>query len=135
MFSKKLLDGASDSCICVPMKKALVTGAAGFIGANVVRELLEEGVEVRALIKPEENTQNLEGLHVERVEGDVLEAASLKKAIQGCDTPSHLAAIYKLWLPDPQAIYEVNIRGGNYMLLTARDDQVRAPTDEGAAGI
>jgi dihydroflavonol-4-reductase len=103
------------------MKKALVTGAAGFIGANVVRELLEQGVEVRALIKPEENTQNLEGLHVERVKGDVVEPPSLKKAIQGCDTLFHLAAIYKLWLPDTKPIYEVNIRGGNYMLLAARD--------------
>jgi dihydroflavonol-4-reductase len=103
------------------MKKALVTGAAGFIGANVVRELLEEGVAVRALIKPEENTQNLEGLDVDRVEGDVLDPASLTKAVQGCDTLFHLAAIYKLWLPDPQPIYEVNLRGGNYMLLTARD--------------
>jgi dihydroflavonol-4-reductase len=103
------------------MKKALVTGAAGFIGANVVRELLEEGVEVRALIKPGENTQNLEGLDMERVEGDVLDPASLARAIQGCDTLFHLAAIYKLWVPDPRLMYEVNIRGGNYMLLTARD--------------
>jgi dihydroflavonol-4-reductase len=103
------------------MKRALVTGAAGFIGANVVRELLEEGVEVRALMVPEENTRNLEGLDVERVEGDVLDPANLKRAIQGCDTLFHLAAIYKLWLPDPRPIYEVNIRGGNYMLLTARD--------------
>ena len=107
------------------MKKALVTGAAGFIGANVVRELLEEGVEVRTLIKPGENTQNLDGVDVERVEGNVLDPASLKKAIQGCDTLFHLAAIYKLWLPDPRPMYEVNIRGGNYMLLTARDAGVK----------
>jgi dihydroflavonol-4-reductase len=103
------------------MNNALVTGAAGFIGANVVRELLEEGVAVRALIRHGENTQNLEGLDVERVEGDVLDPQSLKKAVRGCDTLFHLAAIYKLWLPEPRPIYEVNIRGGNNMLLTARD--------------
>jgi len=103
------------------MKKALVTGAAGFIGSNVVRELLGEGVEVRAMIRPGENLRNLEGLDVERVEGNVLEPDSLRPAIQGCDTLFHLAAIYKFWLENPRDIYEVNIRGGNYMLLCARD--------------
>ncbi len=103
------------------LKRALVTGAAGFIGANVVRELLGEGVEVRALIKPAENTQNLDGLDVERVEADVLEPSHLKKAMRGCDTLFHLAAVYKLWTRDPRPLYEVNIRGGNYVLLTAGD--------------
>ncbi len=103
------------------MKKALVTGAAGFIGSNVVQELLNEGVEVRALIRPGENLRNLEGLDVERVEGNVLDPDSLRAAIQGCDTLFHLAAIYKFWSENPREIYEVNIRGGNYMLLAARD--------------
>jgi dihydroflavonol-4-reductase len=103
------------------MKKALVTGAAGFIGSNVVRELLKEGVEVRALIRAGENLRNLEGLEVERVEGNVLDPDSLRGAVQGCDTLFHLAAIYKFWSENPREIYEVNIRGGNYMLLAARD--------------
>lgn len=106
------------------MKKALVTGAAGFIGSNVVRELLKEGVQVRALIVPGENLQNLEGLDVEHVEGNVLEPDSLRKAIKGCDTLFHLAAIYKFWHPEPRKIYEVNIRGGNYTLLVAREAEV-----------
>jgi len=103
------------------MKKALVTGAAGFIGSNVVRELLKEGVEVRALIRPGENLRNLDGVDVERVEGNVLEPDSLRSAIKGCDTLFHLAAIYKFWMENPRDIYEVNIRGSNYMLLAARD--------------
>lgn len=103
------------------MKKALVTGAAGFIGSNVVRELLQEGVEVRALIRAGENLLNLEGLDVERVEGNVLDPDSLRRAVQGCDTLFHLAAIYKFWSKNPREIYEVNIRGSNYMLLVARD--------------
>ena len=103
------------------MKKALVTGAAGFIGSNVVRELMAEGVEVRALIVQGENLRNLEGLDVERVEGNVLDPDSLRKAIQGCDTLFHLAAIYKFWSPEPRQIYEINIRGSNYMLMVARE--------------
>jgi len=103
------------------MKKALVTGAAGFIGSNVVRELLREGVEVRALIRAGENLRNLDGLDVERVEGDVLDPDSLRGAVRGCDTLFHLAAIYKFWSENPREIYEVNIRGGNHMLLAARE--------------
>ncbi len=106
------------------MKKALVTGAAGFIGSNVVRELLEEGVEVRALIRPGENLKNLEGVDVERVEGNVLEPDGLRKAVKGCDTLFHLAAIYKFWSENPRDLYEVNIRGGNYMLMAAREADV-----------
>jgi dihydroflavonol-4-reductase len=106
------------------MRKALVTGAAGFIGSNVVRELLSEGVEVKALVQRGENMRNLEGLDVERVKGNVLDIESLRKAIRGCDTLFHLAAIYKFWTPDPRHLYEVNIRGGNYMLMAAREADV-----------
>jgi len=101
------------------MKKALVTGAAGFIGSNVVRELLAEGVDVRALIRRGEDLQNLEGVDVERVEGDVLDPESLRRAVKGCDTLFHLAAIYKFWSPEPRSLYEVNVRGSNNMLMVA----------------
>jgi len=102
------------------MKKALVTGAAGFIGSNVVRVLLEEGVEVRALIRPGEDVRNLQGLAVERVEGDVLEPAGLDRALKGCDTLFHLAAIYALWLKDKGRIFEVNLQGSRNLLWAAR---------------
>ncbi|MDT8273463.1 MAG: NAD-dependent epimerase/dehydratase family protein, partial [Desulfomonilia bacterium] len=93
------------------MKKALVTGAAGFIGSHVVRDLLGEGVEVRALIRPGENTMNIDGLDVEQVTGDVLDPDAVASAITGVDTVFHLAAIFSIWMEDWSRIYEVNLQG------------------------
>lgn len=101
------------------MKKALVTGAAGFIGSHVVRELLDAGVEVKAMIRPGENTQNIKGLDCEQVIGDVLDQGAVEKAMQGVDTLFHLAAIYAIWMKDWSRIYEVNIQGSRNVLWAA----------------
>jgi dihydroflavonol-4-reductase len=101
------------------MKKALVTGAAGFIGSHVASQLLDANVEVRALIRPGEDTANLDGLEVERIEGDVLDAEKVKQAVSGVDTVFHLAAIYAIWMPDWSRIYEVNIQGSRNVLWAA----------------
>jgi dihydroflavonol-4-reductase len=98
------------------MKKVLVTGAAGFIGSHVVRELLAENKEVRCLIRPGENTRNLKGLDVEKVQGDILKASAVEKALDGVDTVFHLAAIYSIWMKDWSRIYEVNIQGSRNVL-------------------
>ncbi|MDA8137726.1 MAG: SDR family oxidoreductase [Desulfobacteraceae bacterium] len=101
------------------MKKALVTGAAGFIGSHVVQELLKENVAVRALLRPGENTRNLDGLDIERMEGDILDKAAVAKAIQGVDTLFHLAAVYAIWMKDWRGIYEVNLQGSRNLLWAA----------------
>ena len=106
------------------MKKALVTGAAGFIGSNVVRVLLEEGVEVRGMILPGENQRNLAGLEIEKVEGDVLDPSSMDRALKGCDTLFHLAAIYQIWLKDRSRFFKVNLQGSRNMLWAAKRAQV-----------
>ncbi len=98
----------------------LVTGAAGFIGSNVVRVLLEAGVQVRAMIVPDENQRNLEGVEVEKVEGNVLDPPSLDRALKGCDTLFHLAAIYSIWKKDRAIFYKVNLQGARNMLWAAR---------------
>jgi len=98
------------------MKKVLVTGAAGFIGSHVVRELFSRNVEVRCLIYPGEPMMNLEGLDVEKVIGDVLDSKSLHAALDGVDTVFHLAAVYAIWLRDWSRIYEVNIQGSRNVL-------------------
>jgi len=102
------------------MNKALVTGAAGFIGSNVVRELMDENVNVRAMVLPGEDIRNLAGLDVEVVEGNVCDPSSLDAALKGCDTLFHLAAIYALWVPDRKIFYDVNLQGSRNMLWAAR---------------
>jgi dihydroflavonol-4-reductase len=102
------------------MNKALVTGAAGFIGSNVVRELLKEGVEVRALVLKDEDQRNLEGLDIEKVEGDVLDPEGFDRALRGCDALFHLAAVYKIWHKDRSVFYKVNLQGSRNVLWAAR---------------
>jgi dihydroflavonol-4-reductase len=107
------------------MKKALVTGAAGFIGSHVVRELLSEGVSVRAMVMPGEGTRNLDGLDVQIVQADVLDRSSVEKAMKGTDTLFHLAAIYAIWMRDWKNIYEVNLAGTRTVLGAALDAGVK----------
>lgn len=101
------------------MKKALVTGAAGFIGSHVTRQLLDQGVEVRGLLYPGEKRDNLQGLDVELVEGDICDADAIRPAFKGVDTVFHLAAIYAIWMPDWSRIYDVNMLGSRNVLWAA----------------
>ncbi|HEY0133821.1 MAG TPA: NAD-dependent epimerase/dehydratase family protein [Nannocystis sp.] len=100
----------------------LVTGAAGFIGHHVVRLLRAQGRQVRALLRPGEDARNLDELAdpgVERVEGDILDRATLATHMAGCGVVYHLAAVYRTWVPDPKVIYDVNVTGTANVLATA----------------
>jgi dihydroflavonol-4-reductase len=100
--------------------KALVTGATGFIGGAVARALVRAGVEVRVLARSLSNARNLSGLSVERVEGDLLNPASLQAALAGCQQLYHVAAYYALWAKDPSIFYDVNVTGTRNVLTAAR---------------
>jgi dihydroflavonol-4-reductase len=76
------------------MMRAFVTGATGFIGGAVVRRLLEAGHEVRAMVRAGADTRQLEGLPVERLEGDLRDRQSLRRGVSGCDWAFHVAALY-----------------------------------------
>lgn len=91
--------------------KALVTGGSGFLGAHIVRELLQDGTAVKVLVRPGSDRRNLAGSDVEIVEGDLLDKPSLTKALNGCDTLFHAAAVYRLWVRDPAAMYAANVDG------------------------
>jgi dihydroflavonol-4-reductase len=102
---------------------AAVSGATGFIGSAVVRKLVAEGRRVRALCEPGAPTKNLEALPagaVERFSVDVCDLAGMKRALDGCSAFFHLAAIYRVWNPDPRAIYRVNLEGTTTALLAAQ---------------
>src|SRR3954467_11334046 len=101
------------------MAKTLVTGASGFIGSSVVRKLLARGKEVRCFIEPGAKTSNLDGLDVEQGTGDVNDRDGIARALKGCDTLYHLAAIYAIWLKDPPLMYRVNVEGTKTVLWAA----------------
>lgn len=93
------------------MRKVLVTGATGFVGANVARVLLDRGEEVRVLARRTSDRRNLDGLAVEIVDGDLRDADAVRRAVAGCRRVFHVAADYRLWARDPRELYESNVRG------------------------
>ncbi|MDX1540621.1 MAG: NAD-dependent epimerase/dehydratase family protein [Geminicoccaceae bacterium] len=97
----------------------LVTGGTGFIGAAVVRALLARGEGVRVLVRAGSRTDNLDGLDLERVRGDLNDPASLRAACQGIRRLYHLAADYRLWVPDPERLLRTNVAGTKSLLAAA----------------
>ncbi len=110
------------------MEPVFVTGAAGFIGHHVVRLLRAEGRPVRALIRPGEDTRNLDALDdpgITRIEGDILDRTGVAAAMAGCSVVYHLAAIYRTWVPEPRQIFDVNVGGTANVLAAAAAQGVR----------
>ena len=105
--------------------RAFVTGATGFLGSHVARVLVEQGVELRLLVRPTSDLRNIDGLNVERVVGDLRDPASIEKALSGCDVVFHVAADYRLWVRDPSEMYRSNVEGTRSLLEAARKQGVR----------
>jgi dihydroflavonol-4-reductase len=99
--------------------KVFVTGATGFIGASLVRELLGEGCSIRALVRPGSDRRNLAGLDLELWDGDLRDRSSLERGLAGCDTLYHAAADYRLWTRRPADMYETNVGGTRNILEAA----------------
>jgi dihydroflavonol-4-reductase len=93
------------------LMKNFVTGGTGFLGAALVRKLIERGEEVVCLARRGCDGRNLEGLPVRVAYGDLLDAESLTRGMEGCRRVYHAAAEYSLWVPDSSRIYEVNVQG------------------------
>ncbi len=102
-----------------PGRTTLVTGAAGFVGSHVARHLSLAGFPVRVLLRSSSSLHALENLQVERMEGDLRDAASLDRALQGVSRVIHVAADYRLWCRNPQEIYENNVTGTRNLLEAA----------------
>ncbi len=93
-----------------------VTGASGFIGANLVHELVARGHRVKALLRPNADLRGLTGADFERIEGDVSDRDRLERGMQGCDWCFHVAASYHLWLRDYRPMYAANVEGTRKVL-------------------
>lgn len=100
------------------MNKTLVTGGTGFIGRAVVVELLAKGREVRVLAR---HPEALADLQVEVARGDLVNPASLTSAVRGCDRVFHVAADYRLWVPDPEVMYAANVQGTRDLMAAAAE--------------
>jgi dihydroflavonol-4-reductase len=96
----------------------LVTGATGFVGANVARLLVADGYRVRVLARPASSLRALAGCHIEIVRGDILDPHAVALAIRGCSLVFHVAADYRLWAKDPRELYHTNV-GGTRTVLEA----------------
>ncbi len=101
-------------------KRCFVTGGTGFVGAHVVRKLVERGDRVVCLVRPTSNPRLLAGLPVDVALGDVTRIDSMLPHLSGVDELYHVAADYRLWARDPREIYHNNVEGTRTVLQAAR---------------
>jgi dihydroflavonol-4-reductase len=99
--------------------KCFVTGASGFVGANLVHELVARGHHVKALLRDTSGTRGLAGVEFERVLGDVSDRELLQTAMRRCDWCFHVAASYHLWLRDYAPMFAANVEGTRNVLEAA----------------
>lgn len=113
---------SADPAPSIPRGKTLVTGASGHVGANLVRHLLARGEDVRVLVHPRHNNRGVEGLPVERVEGDLLDAEAVQRAVRGCVRVYHTAAKVSVLSPtEPQMreLWRINVIGSRNVFRAA----------------
>jgi dihydroflavonol-4-reductase len=103
---------------------AFLTGGTGFIGAHIARALVARGERVRCLVRPNSRLDNLEGLALETVQGDLTDISSLRRALAGCEVVFHCAADYRLYALDPGELYRNNVDGTRNLLQAAAEAHV-----------
>jgi dihydroflavonol-4-reductase len=101
--------------------RVLVTGATGFIGSAVTRNLVQRGAEVVTLVEPNADAANLDGLDVKQVVGDLRRPEDVRQVVSGCRAVFHVAALYRFWARDPSAFYAINVDGTRNVLGAVAD--------------
>ena len=106
---------------------AFVTGATGFVGSHVAKQLAARGADLRLLVRNTSNRANIDALKADRATGDLTDLESLKKAMRGCEFVFHLAADYRLWTPDRtgKEMYDTNVGGTRNVIAAAQAAGVR----------
>jgi dihydroflavonol-4-reductase len=102
-----------------------LTGATGFVGSHVARAFAAQGARLHLLVRSTSRLDNLEGLSAETVTGDLRYLDSFRSALSDCEVLVHVAADYRLWVRDPQAMYAANVDGTRNLLALAREVGVR----------
>jgi dihydroflavonol-4-reductase len=102
----------------------LVTGASGFIGGRIVRALVQRGEDVRILARPGAELSGLSNLKYRVCSGDISDRAALQAAVKGCKRIYHAAALYKLWMKNPELIYQINVTGTENIIRAGVDADV-----------
>lgn len=98
-----------------------LTGATGFVGTALARLLLEKGHHLRVLCRKDNDRSNLEGLpNIEVIEGDLCDSASYKASLKGCDHLFHVAADYRIWVPNPDSMNKINVDGTVALMKAAQ---------------
>ncbi|HYE26045.1 MAG TPA: hopanoid-associated sugar epimerase [Clostridia bacterium] len=105
--------------------RIFVTGATGFVGSHVASQLAEQGADLRLLVRPTSRRENLAGINADMVIGDLTDPSSLRKGMEGCEFVFHVAADYRLWARDPQAMYAANVGGTEAIIEAARQAGAR----------
>jgi dihydroflavonol-4-reductase len=98
----------------------LVTGASGFLGSHVARQLVARGDDVRVLLRPSSHNRAIGDLSLEYVTGDLRDADSLERAVKGVERVFHVAADYRLWARRSREIYDSNVGGTKNLLAAAK---------------
>jgi dihydroflavonol-4-reductase len=105
--------------------KIFLTGGDGLLGSNLVRELLKKGHELKVLVQPGRQTITLDGLDIERIEGDLLDINSLTKAAEGAEAIYHVAASTSIWPSRNEIVNKVNIEGTQNIITLAKKLEVK----------
>jgi dihydroflavonol-4-reductase len=105
--------------------KAFVTGATGFVGSHVARALAAQGADLRLFVRATSRTDNIADLPAEVTVGDLRKPESLKAAMSGCDFVFHVAADYRLWVRNPEEMYQANVEGTRAIIQAAQESGVR----------
>ena len=98
----------------------LVTGATGFVGSAVARTLLARGHTLRLMVRAGSDRRNIADIPAELVEGDLSSPETFANAVQGCRYVFHVAADYRLWVPDPAPMMKANVEGTRLLMLAAQ---------------
>ncbi len=101
--------------------RVFLTGATGFVGSHVARAYAAQGAELRLLTRSSSNLASLEGIAADIVVGDLRHPEALRSSLTGCDALVHVAADYRLWVPDPADMYKANVDGTRDLLRIARE--------------